>query len=105
GDASADVDNVTTASTQGAHASSEISGWVIQVGVSPNQKMAGELLERTKDKGGKALAAAKPFTVAVNSNGSQLYRARFSGFDGQTEAVNTCETLKKRGINCWASMQ
>ncbi len=100
-----DVDGVTTASTSGSLSAPAASGWVIQVGVSPNEKLAGELLEKAKNKGGRVLGAAKPFTVAVNANGEQLYRARFGGFDGQTEAVNTCKALKKQGINCWASMQ
>jgi D-alanyl-D-alanine carboxypeptidase len=100
-----DIDGVTTASTSGSLSAPAASGWVIQVGVSPNEKMAGQLLEKAKDKGGRVLSSAKPFTVAVNANGEQLYRARFSGFDGQKEAVNTCKALKKQGINCWASMQ
>ena len=115
GDTSADVDVVTTASTQPTPANSAapattlpastVSGWVIQVGVSPDAGMASQLLEKAKDKGGKVLRSAKPFTVAVNSNGQNLYRARFGGFEDQSAAVNTCKALKKQGVNCWASQQ
>lgn len=98
------TDSVTTASTSSIPASA-VSGWVIQVGVSPNEKLANQLLQKAQDKGGKVLRSAKPFTVAVNANGEQLYRARFGGFDGQKAAVNTCNALKKQGINCWASQQ
>ena len=98
------VDEVTTASTSRIP-EADIAGWVIQVGVSPNEKAALNLLQSTQDKGGKVLRSAKPFTVAVNSNGSQLYRARFGGFGDQKDAVNACNALKKKGISCWASQQ
>ncbi len=95
------VDEVTTASTAGR----DMSGWVIQIGASPSQKMALDLLQDAQDKGGRALRAAKPYTVAFNSNGSQVYRARFGGFDDQKAAVEACSALKKKGVSCWASAQ
>lgn len=104
GDISEDVDTVTTASTQNASAPS-ISGWVIQVGTSPSEQMANDLLQKAQDKGGKVLRSAKPFTVAIKADGGQIYRARFGGFGDQNAAVNTCKALKKHGVNCWASMQ
>lgn len=105
GDTSGEVDDVTTASTTSPVPAMTVSGWVIQVGVSPNEKAASELLQKAQDKGGRVLRSAKPFTVAVNADGGQLYRARFSGFGDQKDAVNTCKALKKQGVNCWASMQ
>ncbi|MFN7101376.1 MAG: SPOR domain-containing protein [Pseudorhizobium sp.] len=105
GDASRDdVDSVITASTSNIP-SATVSGWVVQVGVSPSQALASELLQKAQDKGGRVLQSAKPFTVAVTANGEQLYRARFGGFDSQKTAVNTCNALKKQGVNCWASQQ
>ncbi|HEX5933873.1 MAG TPA: SPOR domain-containing protein, partial [Pseudorhizobium sp.] len=104
-DAASDLDEVTTASTASKIPADTISGWVIQVGVSPSEKMASELLQKAQDKGGKVLRTAKPFTVAVNANGEQLYRARFGGFADQKAAVDTCKSLKKHGVNCWASQQ
>jgi D-alanyl-D-alanine carboxypeptidase len=95
------VDDVTTASTAGR----DMSGWVIQIGASPSQKMALDLLQDAQDKGGRALRTAKPYTVAFNSNGSQVYRARFGGFDDQKTAVEACSALKKKGVSCWASAQ
>ncbi|WJH39998.1 D-alanyl-D-alanine carboxypeptidase [Aliirhizobium terrae] len=101
----ASVDEVTTASTRTATKSVAMSGWVIQIGVSPNEKMANELLQSAQDKGGKVLRTAKPFTVAFSNGGQQIYRARFGGFDDQKDAVNACNALKKKGVGCWASMQ
>jgi len=107
------VDDVTTASTPAsvkaeqpaAPRAATPNGWVIQIGVSPNQKSAQDLLQNAQDKGGKVLRSAKPFTVAFNNNGEQIYRARFGGFDDQKTAVDACNTLKKKGISCWASLQ
>jgi D-alanyl-D-alanine carboxypeptidase len=98
------VDEVTTASTR-TSAKAAASGWVIQIGVSPSEKMANDLLQSAQDKGGKVLRSARPFTVAFNSNGSQIYRARFGGFGDQKAAVDACNLLKKKGVGCWASMQ
>ncbi len=76
-------------------------GWVIQIGATPDKDQAMTLLGDAKDKGGKALRNATPFTVAFG----QVYRARFGGFDDQNSAVNACKALKKKGISCWASQQ
>jgi D-alanyl-D-alanine carboxypeptidase len=101
------IDDVTTASTKSASkpVGPVASGWVIQIGVSPNEKMALDLLQSAQDKGGKVLRSAKPFTVAFNSNGGQVYRARFAGFDDQKSATEACSVLKKKGVGCWAAMQ
>lgn len=98
------VDALTTSSTAAAEASMP-SGWVIQIGATPDRGQAMALLDNAKDRGGKALQGAQPFTVAVGGGGSQLYRARFAGFSGQDSAVNACKALKKKGFACWASQQ
>lgn len=96
------VDETTTASTQPA---APVSGWIVQVGTSPDRDMAMELLRKAQDKGGKVLRSATPFTVAHSTGAAQLYRARFGGFDDQKAAVNACNSLKKKGIGCWAALQ
>ena len=100
----ADTDSLTTASTTRPSANTP-TGWVIQIGVSQNREAAMSLLESAQDKGGQVLRSAKPFTVAVAAGGSQVYRARFGGFDDQKGAVNACNALKKKGVACWASLQ
>ncbi|WP_174020256.1 D-alanyl-D-alanine carboxypeptidase [Agrobacterium fabrum] len=108
------VDNIVTASTAAsASAAPSVSpraeapqgGWVIQIGASPDENSARGLLQNAQEKGGAALRSAKPFTVAFSKDGSQIYRARFGGFDGQNAAVNACNVLKKKGVSCWASLQ
>ncbi|PTM94958.1 D-alanyl-D-alanine carboxypeptidase [Mycoplana dimorpha] len=105
GDADPAVDALTTASTAASAGKSVPSGWVIQIGATPDRGQAQALLDRAKDQGGKALRNAEPFTVAFADGGTQLYRARFGGFSGQDSAVNACKALKKKGFACWASQQ
>jgi D-alanyl-D-alanine carboxypeptidase len=94
-----DVDTVTTASTK------PVSGWIIQIGTSPDQALAQDLLRNAQEKGGKVLRSATPFTVAYNSGSQQIFRARFGGFDDQKDAVNACKQLKRKGVGCWAAAQ
>ena len=100
GDAGAAVDKVTTSSTAATP-----SGWVIQIGATPDRGQAEDLLAKARNQGGKALSSATPFTVAFANGGTQLFRARFGGFSGQNDASAACKTLKRKGFNCWASQQ
>ncbi|WP_137156039.1 D-alanyl-D-alanine carboxypeptidase [Rhizobium sp. FKL33] len=97
------VDTVTTAST--ASSESYGKGWVIQVGTASERKEAMNILDRVKDKGGRALRSATPFAMAFSNGGAQVYRARFGGFADQNAAVNACKALKRKGVGCWAAMQ
>lgn len=98
------VDTVTTASTAPS-AESYGKGWVIQVGTASERKEAMNILDRVKDKGGRALRSATPFAMAFSNGGGQVYRARFGGFADQNAAVNACKALKRKGVSCWAAMQ
>lgn len=93
----AEIDTTTTASTVPS------SGWIVQVGASPERDQAMSLLTAAQEKGGALLRSATPFTVAYNTGSAQVYRARFGGFDDQRSAVNACNALKKKGIGCWAA--
>lgn len=77
------------------------TGWVVQIGVSSSKDGATDLLDTAKNKGGKALRSAKPYAVAFDGG----YRARFGGFEDQSEALNACKALKRAGVKCWASME
>ncbi|WP_455273422.1 D-alanyl-D-alanine carboxypeptidase [Rhizobium herbae] len=107
----ADVDNQITnsvakpAAETAAAADNAPAGWVIQIGATPDKDQAMTLLENAKDKGGKALRGATPFTVAFASGDGHLYRARFGGFSNQDKAVSACKSLKSKGFACWASLQ
>ena len=95
------VDRLTTSAVSEATP----SGWVIQIGATPDRDQANKLLEKAQNQGGKSLSSAKPFTVAVNSGSEQLFRARFGGFDNQDRAAAACKVLKRKGFACWASQQ
>ena len=101
GDTGGDVDKLTTS----AVSDTTPSGWVIQIGATPDRGQAQKLLSKAQDQGGKALSRATPFTVAVASDNGQLYRARFGGFGDQDRAAAACKALKRKGFACWASQQ
>ncbi len=105
GDTDDSVDRLTTSSTNGTASSEAQSGWVIQIGATPDRGQAEVLLSKARDQGGKALSGASPFTVAVSNGNGQLYRARFGGFSSQDGASSACKALKRKGFACWASMQ
>lgn len=105
GDTGGAVDALTTSSTAVAETADVPSGWVIQIGATPDRGQAEDLLAKARDEGGKALSGAKPFTVAFANGNSQLFRARFGGFASQDRATAACKTLKRKGFGCWASQQ
>jgi D-alanyl-D-alanine carboxypeptidase len=93
------VDELVTSSTNLP------SGWVVQIGASPTREIAEQLLAEAKNRTGGPISNAQPFTVPTQSNGEQLHRARFAGFDGKSDAWNACKALKKKGYGCWATEQ
>lgn len=80
-----------------------VSGWIIQLGASDSESKAKTILDQARSRSGKTLAKASPFTEKINSSGTTLYRARFSGFAQQDEAQNACKALKRSGFSCFAS--
>ncbi len=89
------VDPVQTASTQA-------SGWVIQVASMPSESEANSFLASAKSRASNVLGAAEPFTETFQHNGSTYYRARFSGFADKDQAWNACSSLKNYNIACYA---
>ncbi|MXQ11101.1 SPOR domain-containing protein [Microvirga makkahensis] len=80
-----------------------VSGWVIQLGATDDESKAKDILDSARGRFGKLLGKASPYTEKVVSNGSTLYRARFSGFKESGDAEKACKALKKGGVACFAS--
>jgi D-alanyl-D-alanine carboxypeptidase len=72
----------------------------IQIGAVPNENSAHKLIALAQLKVGQVLADADPFTQVIDKNGTQLWRARFAGFD-RSRAVNACAALKKKDFGCF----
>jgi hypothetical protein len=77
-------------------------GWHIQIGAVPTKEGAEALIGKARQSAGDLLAAAEPFTVPVEKDGSTLYRARFAGFSGKDEARETCAKLERKSFSCLA---
>jgi D-alanyl-D-alanine carboxypeptidase len=78
------------------------SGWMIQLGATDDEGKAKTILSNARSKS-RAVADAKGFTQSVERGGSTLFRARFAGFDDQSEANNACRDLKRSGFSCFAT--
>ncbi|SDB12323.1 D-alanyl-D-alanine carboxypeptidase [Bauldia litoralis] len=78
------------------------SGWKIQIAATPTEAAAMELLSDAKSKGGTVLASAAPYTEPVVKESLTLYRARFAGFAGKSEARAACAYLTKQKFACYA---
>jgi D-alanyl-D-alanine carboxypeptidase len=76
--------------------------WMIQIGATPDQSKAQELLMKAQQESQKELASAQPFTEAVQKGSATLYRARFAGFEADTAEL-ACKTLKRSGMACFTT--
>ena len=77
------------------------SGWMIQIGATPDMSTATELLARAKLEGRNTLTTAQAFTEKVQKGSETLYRARFAGLEADG-AKRACKTLIRSGISCFA---
>jgi D-alanyl-D-alanine carboxypeptidase len=77
------------------------SGWMIQIGAYADENEAKQKLDAAKSKASHLLAAADPFTEAVQKDGTTYYRARFAGFNKE-QADAACKYLKRSDIECLA---
>lgn len=80
-----------------------VSPWVVQIAAVDSRRDALEMLENARNRVGGPLSGAQPFTEPVQTGGTTLHRARFSGFDSQGAARDACRQLERRGFACFAS--
>ncbi|BCH24903.1 D-alanyl-D-alanine carboxypeptidase [Mesorhizobium sp. L-8-3] len=92
------LDAVQTASTQP-------SGWVVQIASSPSDAEAKAALAKVSKQAPTILADASGFTSTFDKGGITYYRARFGGFATKTAAWDACGALKKKKIACYAVQQ
>lgn len=78
------------------------SGWIIQLAATDDETKAKSLLGDAKSKLRGPLSGAEPFTEKVVKGDTTLYRARFAGFEGDSEAQAACKALKRAGFSCIA---
>lgn len=100
--ASASSTPLTTASTQPARKVDPRRPWMIQVGAFPKEDEAKVRLREAQTVGKTVVAKAEPFTERVTKGSTELYRARFAGFD-QDAAEAACKYFKKNEIACLAT--
>jgi D-alanyl-D-alanine carboxypeptidase len=93
---------LTPASTQPARKVDPRRPWMIQLGAFPKEDEAKERLREAQTVGKTIVAKAEPFTERVTKGSTELYRARFAGFD-QDAAEAACKYFKRNEIACMAT--
>jgi D-alanyl-D-alanine carboxypeptidase len=76
------------------------SGWLIQIGATPDPSQAKTLLSRASGAVTSVSKAAEPFTEPVEKDGVTLYRARFAGFS-ERSATAACKAVKRASLSCF----
>lgn len=79
-----------------------VSGWKIQIAAAPTKSAALEMLQSARAKAGGVLSSASPYTEPVVKGSTTLYRARFAGFAGKSEAKAACAHLTRQQFACYA---
>lgn len=77
--------------------------WVIQLGATDDEAKAKSMLDEARQRSGRLLSHASPFTEKVVRDGATLFRARFSGFSEADDAQEACRSLKRSGFSCFAT--
>lgn len=77
-------------------------GWQIQIGATPSQDSAINLLEKARSRAPGLLASVSNYTETVEKGDDTLYRARFTGFESKSDAWGACGQLKKKKFACLA---
>jgi D-alanyl-D-alanine carboxypeptidase len=85
--------------TPGEAASTERSGWGIQIGAFNNESQARESLTEARRAASAVLRQAAPTTERVQRGQQELVRARFTGFD-RDGAEAACKALKQADMVC-----
>jgi len=76
------------------------SGWLIQIGATPDPSQAKTLLSRASGAVTSVSKEAEPFTEPVEKDGVTLYRARFAGFS-ERSATAACKAVKRASLSCF----
>ena len=99
------------ADTQSAKVSSPAltpkPGWHVQIAAVPDRQSAIAMLAKVRTKMPALDDSSKygdltDYLEPVVKNGTQLYRARFAGFNDKNSARSACKAMKRKKISCLA---
>ena len=76
-------------------------GWVVQLGAAPTEDGANGLIQNASGKV-RSLAKLNGYVQRFDKDGQTFFRARFSGFSGQSAANDMCKQLKQAKMSCLA---
>jgi D-alanyl-D-alanine carboxypeptidase len=76
--------------------------WYIQIGAYAKEEQARERLADARARAAAILAKSNPVAEKWGKGRTEIYRARFAGFD-EASAKRACETLRKSDFACFAA--
>jgi D-alanyl-D-alanine carboxypeptidase len=76
--------------------------WYIQIGAYAKEEQARERLADARARAASILAKSNPVAEKWGKGRTEIYRARFAGFD-EASAKRACETLRKSEFACFAA--
>lgn len=77
-------------------------GYQIQVGAFASAEEAQRQLTSVLERAAALLAGYAPLAQPASSQGRQVWRARFAGFEAQT-ASSTCQELRRNAVDCFVT--
>ncbi len=96
------IENSTIKADEDLRPAAARTGWMIQIGATPDLEKASELLARAKSEGPRSLLRARAFTEKIQKGPETLYRARFAGLQEESAEL-ACKALKRSGFSCFAT--
>ena len=85
-----------------AEPSSARGPWYIQIGAYAKAEQARDRLADARARAASILAKGNPVAEKWGKGRTEIYRARFAGFD-EASAKHACEALKKSDFACFAA--
>jgi D-alanyl-D-alanine carboxypeptidase len=79
-----------------------VGPYAIQIGAYSDSADAEQHMDAARQRAGGLLDPYAAVAVPVHKGASQLYRARFRGFDA-AEATSTCVQLRRLQIDCFVA--
>lgn len=95
------VDLMSSGSIGQQQVATGANGWVVQVGATPSQESAQQLIQQANTRLG-ALQDYRPYVEQFQNVGQVFYRARFSGFATRDQAVAMCNLVQQSNMSCLA---
>ncbi|MEF2073601.1 D-alanyl-D-alanine carboxypeptidase [Consotaella aegiceratis] len=74
--------------------------WTVQIAAVPQESTARSMLSKAQSGALQSFDSIRAYVMPISWRDDRLFRARFSGFKSQYEALAACNRLINRGFDC-----